>query len=144
MPEFADLVEGVRHAVIRRSRSLKHMFPAFGVEDIAHDAAPPIRGVQLRAQARRSVRGPVLRLQAWEDGWVWFDARGAAPGGGWMWEWTVDGRVNTARSAADLIEAFAQSRLHLGDASDVASLSKLWSRLLVDEPGERVKVRASA
>lgn len=52
-----------------------------------------------------------IRIQAWEDRWLWIDARmsGSAKKGGWAWAWTIEGRYLAGDKTSAIVEALEAS-----------------------------------
>jgi hypothetical protein len=75
-----------------------------------------------------------LRVHLWEDRWVWLDARRSSKAG-WVWHFTMQGRLAGGRSARDVVALFEES-LATGhwDEKAPTCLEKVWKPALATGP----------
>jgi hypothetical protein len=75
-----------------------------------------------------------LRVEVWDDRWVWVDARRSSKSG-WVWESTIKGRFVSPGGARDVV-AFAEQTLsaaNLPAAEVPRAISAIWSQCLAGE-----------
>lgn len=72
----------------------------------------------------------VLRLNAWDDRWVWFDARRSSKTG-WVWQFTAEGRLLGNQLTRELVAAFEAS---IGAQGSEEDLRAIWAPILARGP----------
>ena len=76
-----------------------------------------------------------VRIKVWGDRWIWLDARRSSKAG-WVWEYTVDGRLLPSYSASDLVKLAEQTiaTAYLPDDSVARAIASVWTKCLARGP----------
>ena len=73
----------------------------------------------------------LVRMHAWDDRWVWIDARQAGQNR-WIWSWTLEGRLAAGLGGRDLLDAIERSE-RLFTRDDRVGLKAVWRDVLVGD-----------
>jgi len=129
-------VEDLRLSLRKRQKAIKHRLRAFDIErlvDRSDERALHGLGIDCTILAPRTM----VRLEAWDNRWVWFDARQGSKEG-WRWFYTHEGRMfgdDGGRRLVGALEASfgaAQDAVHSGRMTFAA----IWEPLLAQGPEE--------
>ena len=129
---ITDVLDGLR----RRSRALKHKLHSVECERVFEEAGGNrTERIDLTFRQSRSSKGVVLRAKIWQDRWAWVDARSGG-NGGWIFEWTVEGRAAGGVSGQALMRAIEETydALPISDSADDAALNEKWKVILLRGP----------
>jgi hypothetical protein len=103
--------------------------------DIADSRGRELERGETTLTFRVDGRSVIVRVHAWEDRWLWVDARHSSKRG-WMWEFTSQGRflpAAGARGVVTKVEAMMRAA-HLPPADVPRSMSAIWERTLASGP----------
>jgi len=80
-------------------------------------------------------RSVILRVHAWEDRWLWIDARHSSKRG-WVWEFSMQGRLLPAAGARGIVTKVEEMMraAHLPAAEVTKSMATIWARTLAAGP----------
>ena len=80
-------------------------------------------------------RSVILRVHAWQDRWLWVDARHSSKRG-WTWEFTAQGRFLPAAGARAVVAKVEEMlrAAHLPPADVPRSMAVIWARTLAAGP----------
>ena len=73
----------------------------------------------------------LIRVHAWDDRWVWIDAR-QADKTRWIWSWTLEGRLAPGLGGLHLLDAIERSE-RLFTRDDRVGLKDVWRDVLTAE-----------
>lgn len=124
-----DLLASLR----KRRKALRHQVRDLSIERIVERSEGGDRGkLEIACVASGRAR---LRLFAWEDRWVWFDARCGSKDG-WVWQFTRDGRLLAAEPGRGLVEAMERSIAAAFELTPegLSRLEDIWTPLLARGP----------
>jgi hypothetical protein len=80
-------------------------------------------------------RSVILRVHAWEDRWLWVDARHSCKGG-WQWQFSAQGRFLPAAGARAVVTKVEEMlrAAHLPAEGVTRALAAIWARCLAAGP----------
>lgn len=132
-PSSALLVS-VLAALRRRHKALKDRVRELRVERIVdHSEDSQVEKLEIECVASGRTK---MRLFVWEDRWVWADFRRISKRDGWLWAFTVEGRIFGVDPARQLLEALENS---IGEAFEMTTgeldrFERIWAPLLAQGP----------
>ena len=122
-----------------RRRFWKRQGARFSLER-SFDDSWQMERVEISIRPMRRLSKAIFQVNAWEDRWIWLDAREGSREG-WVWEWASEGRATQSvfgRCLAEKIEESFDQISHAGP--EIAfHLSKIWHGSLASGP-KRVSV----
>ena len=142
LPEFESLfLTEVTKSFSKVRKSLKydsHDLQYNKVIDSVSDKQ--LEKIELLIQSSASRNNIRIRLYAWDDRWLWIDARKSKKEG-WEWEYTVEGRLSGSVTERELIEALksfnkGSPTYTTGTITKTANLH--WKKLIATGPKEVV------
>jgi hypothetical protein len=113
----------------RRRKAIRHRTRTLRFERVS-DSIDGSESAKVEIECVLLAPRTVLRLSAWEDRWVWVDARRSGKIG-WVWQFTAEGRLLGNRLARELVSAFEAS---IGDQGSEAALRAIWAPILAQGP----------
>jgi MoxR-like ATPase len=134
----AHFAREVLDAFQKRSRSLSRrgaILECLSVKEIVDGRDYERERTNVSIAYRVSAARVMLRVHAWDDRWVWIDARRASKSG-WVWEFTTEGRI-VAPGGARALVALAEETLDvsfLPSAEVPSAMSAIWAKRLASGP----------
>lgn len=136
-PKFENtLLENLAFSLRKRHKALKHKVGKLDCERIIELAdGQRVEKMELALHPLASGHSVCLRVFAWEDRWIWLDAR-AATKRGWAWEWTYEGRLLGEYSGREIVEGIETTLTSiLGiESRGTGELTDVWAGLLAQGP----------
>lgn len=128
--EPSDLLEGLRAALLRRRKAIRHKNALMDISEDIQDE--DLRRMEVRSRFLSLSKSPLFAVTVWSDRWVWVDARqiGAK---GWVWQWTAEGRVPPSIGPKPL-SACIESSLSFTAHGQVERLETCWRPILARGP----------
>lgn len=133
----SEFLENVARAFRKRRKALSHRTTRADYAKV-YDVKGTERHERLEIYLDElRLRGALLRLHAWQNRWIWLDARRGTKTG-WAWSWSLEGRLLGECSGQNVIEALEETHdlLYQMDSSRTPELSEPWKKLLGRGPLE--------
>jgi hypothetical protein len=130
-PSDATFLEEVLFALGRRRKAIRYRVRDLDVQRTTDEDSEKL-SIECKPMG---VQRTIVRLFVWPDRWIWIDARKSSKNG-WVWQFTMDGRLAGGLAAEDLIKALEGSISASQPVKDAAEkgLDKLWKPLLAQGP----------
>ena len=118
-------------AIHSRAAELEHRYRAVSCRKLMVEQNGNLReGVALEL-TRTEPLYRLIRVHAWDDRWVWIDARQSQQQR-WIWSWTLEGRLGPGLGGVHLLDAIERSE-RLFTRDDQAGLKDVWRDVLTGE-----------
>lgn len=136
-PSFNDpFLESIRFSLSKRSKALKHNTQSCSFERVWEgELDSRIEKIEICLNLHDDSRGTRVRLYAWDNGWLWLDAR-AAQKKGWRWEWSYEGRRLGEFDGRDIVAALEDtiSAASFREAGETDDFTEIWQNMLARGP----------
>jgi hypothetical protein len=134
-PSFVDNVQA---AFVRRRKPIKHHGVSIewkAAIEAGNDREAQMARIDVDLSYRAGGQRILLRLIAWDDRWIWLDARRSTKRG-WAWSCTVEGRFFAAVGARELVARLERTIVvTYGSSAEVPALMRrLWRDCLATGP----------
>lgn len=132
----AGFIDELRFSLRKRQKAIKHQVRAIESERlIDRSDEGDLTGISV--QCALWVPRTTIRLSAWDDRWVWFDARQGSKEG-WRWFYTHEGRIFGEESGRRLVAGLEASfgAAHNAAQGSRMSFASIWEPLLAQGPKE--------
>jgi len=134
--EFCDItLQEFSNAVHVSLKSMKRRFFRVTLERMLDKELSEY--AELTLNISRHFKGPLVKIKVWPDRWLWIDMRRAAPGGGWLWSLTIEGRLSGNETWAQVIKRIKDLPDIIGlevNEESLLNVKRLWTKILLKGP----------
>lgn len=125
-----EFLNSVLFSLKKRQKAIKYKVSSITCEKIVEiDEGERFEKLEIDVQLLTSRCS--FRIFAWDDRWVWIDARRGSKNG-WKWEWSDEGRLLGSFTGRDVVDAleFTQATFFEMDSSRIGRFSEIWDAML--------------